>query len=70
MGGQLAGLNKAWLNNLADRGSAQVLRIQARTDPATTVHSTCSAVHVLQPCAVMMINSVHHCFPTCQGWTR
>lgn len=31
MGGQLASLNKAWLNKLAPRGPAQVLRIQAGT---------------------------------------
>lgn len=36
MGGQLAGLNKAWLNKLAPRGSAKVLRIQGRTGLGAT----------------------------------
>ena len=70
MGAQVTSLNKAWLNNLADRGPAQVLRIQARTDPGMTVQSTCSAVHVQQSCAVMMINSVHRCFPTNKSWAK
>lgn len=69
MGGQVAGLNKAGLNELARRGPAKVLAdpVQGSLGGATqllcmTVQGTRSAVLTRPPCAVMMINSAHQRF--------
>lgn len=66
MGGQLAGLNKAWREQIGTQrvrlGPADPVQ-----DPAMTVHSTWSAILTRQPCAVMMINSVHQRFLINQG---